>query len=556
MSRLIALTLLLLASAVQANCPDWSETRATRELTTLTQQLRLWDDAYHGRGISLVDDEIYDQSRGRLRAWQACFPGIATDSANPLANSTGSIAHPVAQTGLTKLADTASVRAWIEARNGLWIQPKVDGVAVTLYYRNGRLIQAISRGDGNHGQDWTERARQLPAIPQNLASDDELILQGELYWRLDAHIQMQAGSVGARGKISGAMARQTIDDSTAAQIGLFVWDWPNGPARMQARLEGLAALGFEASTELTRPISDLQQAEHWRDRWYRHPLPFATDGVVLRQGTRPNGTRWQAQPPHWAAAWKYPLRTALAQVQHVQFTIGRSGRITPILQLEPVRLDDRQITRVSLGSVERWRSADIQPGDQVAIKLAGLTIPQLDTVVWRTQQRQNIAAPNPADYHWQSCWQAGSGCEQQFVARLVWLSGKNGLDLPRLGPGTWQTLIEAGALTELLGWLNIDETDLRQIPGIGQTSAEALVSSYRLARARPFATWLRAIGLPPSGDAALEADWETLAARSAAQWQTEPRIGATRANQLHAFFRAPEVVKLRDQLRAAGIAGF
>ncbi|TCD22651.1 NAD-dependent DNA ligase LigB [Pseudomonas sp. IC_126] len=556
MSRLIALTLLLLTSAVQANCPDWSESRATSELTALTQQLRLWDDAYHGRGISLVDDELYDQSRSRLRAWQACFPGVATDTSDPLANSAGPIEHPIAQTGLTKLADAASVQAWIEARNGLWIQPKVDGVAVTLHYRDGRLVQAISRGDGSHGQDWTERARQLPAIPQNLTSDGELILQGELYWRLDAHIQMQAGGVGARGKISGAMARQTIDDDTAAQIGLFVWDWPNGPSRMQARLEGLAALGFKASEELTQPISDLARAEHWRDYWYRHPLPFATDGVVLRQGTRPNGTRWQAQPPHWAAAWKYPFRTALAQVRQVQFTIGRSGRITPILQIEPVRLDDRHITRVSLGSLERWRTDDIQPGDQVAIKLAGLTIPQLDSVVWRAQQRQVIEAPDPANYHWQSCWNASPGCDQQFVARLAWLSGKKGLDLPRLGPGTWKALVDAGVLHELLGWLNLDEADLHRIPGIGQTSAEALMASYQLARERPFAAWLRAIGLPPSGSAFIEADWETLVARSTAQWQAEPGIGATRANQLHAFFREPEVVKLRDQLRNAGIAGF
>lgn len=556
MPRLIALTLLLLSSAVQANCPDWSETRATRELTALTQQLRLWDDAYHGRGISLVDDELYDQSRDRLRAWQACFPNVATDAADPLVNSAGPIEHPIAQTGLAKLADATAVRAWIDARNDLWIQPKVDGVAVTLHYRNGRLAQAISRGDGSHGQDWTERARQLPAIPQSLASDDELILQGELYWRLDAHIQRQAGSAGARGKISGAMARHNIDDDTAAQIGLFVWDWPNGPARMQARLDDLAALGFNASTAFTQPISDLQQAEHWRDRWYRQPLPFATDGVVLRQDTRPNGTRWQAQPPSWAAAWKYPLRTALAQVRQVQFTIGRSGRITPVLLIEPVRLDDRHITRVSLGSLERWRAADIQPGDQVAIKLAGLTIPQLDSVVWRAQQRQMIEAPDPANYHWRSCWSASPECNQQFLARLAWLSGKNGLALPRLGPGTWQALVDAGALNELLGWLELDEADLRQVPGIGQASAEALMASYRLAHERPFGAWLRAIGLPPSGDAFIETDWETLAARSASQWQSEPGIGATRANQLHAFFREPEVVKLRDRLRDAGIAGF
>ncbi|MFL9814203.1 NAD-dependent DNA ligase LigB [Stutzerimonas sp. VN223-3] len=556
MQRLIALVFCVISSASLADCPDWPDNRATEEIAGLERQLAGWDDAYHRGGVSLVDDEIYDQSRQRLRQWQACFPKVVSNAANPLAGTAGPVAHPIAQTGLAKLADAAAVRAWIEPREDLWIQPKVDGVAVTLHYRNGHLLQAVSRGDGNHGQDWTERARQLPAIPQQLASGDELVLQGELYWRLDAHVQAEAGGVGARGKVAGAMARQALDDTTAAQIGLFVWDWPNGPAGMQARLNGLAALGFDASVELTQPIASIQQAEHWRDHWYRHPLPFASDGVVLRQGRRPDGTRWQAQPPHWAAAWKYPLRTALAQVRQVQFNIGRSGRITPILQLDPVQLDDRRIARVSLGSLETWKAQDIRPGDQVAVTLAGLTIPRLDTVVWRAQQRLNIKAPNPANYHSQSCWHPDNGCNQQFIARLTWLSSKHGLDLPNLGPGTWRELVEAGAVTGLLDWLHLDEARLQQIPGFGQTSAEILVTSYRLAHERPFGAWLRAIGLPPSGDAEIDANWDTLAARSVAQWQAEPGIGATRARQLRAFFSAPEVLKLRQQLRTARIAGF
>jgi DNA ligase (NAD+) len=552
----IAFLVSLFSSVSLASCPDWNDRHAAEEIAGLKQQLSDWDDAYHRRGVSLIDDELYDQSRQQLQHWQACFPPIASTAADPLASSAGTFKHPVAQTGLAKLADVDAAQAWIGSREDLWIQPKVDGVAVTLHYRSGRLTQAISRGDGIHGQDWTERARQLPAIPQHLATDDEVILQGELYWRLDGHIQAHAGSGGARGKVAGAMARRMLDEATARQIGLFVWDWPSGPARMQPRLDGLVALGFSASAELTQPIADQQQAKRWREHWYRQPLPFASDGVVLRQGARPNGTRWQAQPPHWAAAWKYPLRTALAQVRQVQFSIGRSGRITPVLQLEPVRLDDRHVTRVSLGSVERWRADDVQPGDQVAITLAGLTIPKLDAVVWRAQRRQKVEAPNPAEYHWRSCWHAGPGCDQQFVARLVWLSGKKGLDLPRLGPGVWQSLTDAGALSGLLDWLALDETRLRQIPGIGQLNAEALMGSYRLARERPFAAWLRAIGLPPSGEATIVEDWDTLAARSTVQWQAEPGIGAVRARQLHAFFREPEVVKLRHQLRTAGIAGF
>ena len=102
--------------------------------------------------------------------------------------------------------------------------------------------------------------------------------------------------------------------------------------------------------------------------------------------------RWQVSAPYWAVAWKYPASNALALVRKVQFKIGRTGRITPLLDIEPVTLDDRQIRRVSVGSLQRWRALDIAPGDQVAISLAGLTIPRLESVVLRSPQRQAILA--------------------------------------------------------------------------------------------------------------------------------------------------------------------
>src|SRR5690606_39659072 len=114
-------------------------------------------------------------------------------------------------------------------------------------------------------------------------------------------------------------------------------------------------------------IADAGEARHWREHWFRSALPFATDGVVLRQAARPHGQHWQARPPSWAAAWKYPARQALAEVRAVEFRVGRSGRITPLLHLEPTRLDDRTLRTVSVGSLARWEALDIRPGDQVAV---------------------------------------------------------------------------------------------------------------------------------------------------------------------------------------------
>ncbi|MEK1907280.1 MAG: NAD-dependent DNA ligase LigB, partial [Pseudomonas sp.] len=449
-----------------------------------------------------------------------------------------------------------AAKQWLAGRNDLWIQPKVDGVAVTLHYQDGHLRQVLSRGDGQFGQDWTAKARLIGSIPQQLDDNAELILQGELYWHLPGHVQARDGGAGARGKVAGALARKQLDRQTAVQIGLFVWDWPNGPDAISERLHGLQQLGFTDSAALTLPLHDLAAARHWREHWYRNALPFASDGVVLRQGQRPAGSSWSAEPPQWAVAWKFPVAQALTEVRAVQFNIGRSGRITPVLQLQPVELDGRTIQRVSLGSLPRWQALDVRPGDQVAIALAGLTIARLDSVVWRSAERTPIAAPNPSDHHALSCWRATPGCESQFRARLVWLSGKQGLRLPGMGAGTWNKLQAAGKLDDLLGWLTLSEQELAATPGFAARSASNLQRSFASARQRSFAQWLKALGLPPSGSAPLGNDWDSLAARNAQQWDGFNGIGATRAKQLVAFFQHPEVQALRQRLHAAGVQGF
>ncbi len=556
MLRQLALSFTLLSpAALAANCPDWPAAQAQAELAQRTAQLAQWDDAYHRQGVALVADELYDQARQQLHDLRDCL-NPTTAATNPLASSGGPLQHPIAQTGLDKLADATAVRAWLKNRQNVWVQPKVDGVAVTLVFVDGRLQQVISRGDGERGQDWTRNARQIPTLARTLPSRGSLILQGELYWRLPQHIQANAGSLGARSKVAGWLARTTLSAEDAAQIGVFIWDWPAGPASMSERLAGLSALGFADTQAFSQPISDFQQAQAWRERWYRQALSFASDGVVLKQSSRPAAEHWHASPPNWAAAWKYPLRQGLATVRRVQFTIGRTGRITPVLQLQPLRLDDRRISRVSLGSLPRWQALDIRPGDHVAISLAGLTIPRLDNVLWRNPQRFALPVPDPQAFHALSCWQPSAGCESQFLARLTWLSGKQGLGLAHVGPGTWEKLLAAGRIGHLLDWLTLDAQELANIAGFGARSSTRLLNSFHSARQRPFERWLKALGMPPTAGANLPRQWQALASREAEQWQAEPGIGPGRAAQLSAFFRDPQVLALAEHLRMAGVEGF
>lgn len=539
-----------------ADCPAWPAQRAQSEINSLSKQIAEWDDAYHRQGISLIADQLYDQALARQQQWQSCFPSATQNPTQPLASSRGQLKHPIAQTGLNKLANIEQLETWLSTRENIWVQPKVDGVAVSLIYDNGQLKHMISRGDGHSGQDWTAQALLITAIPKHLEYQQPLILQGELYWRLDAHVQAESGGVGARSKVAGLLARKQLSAELANALGLFIWDWPQGPTSMRERLHTLDQLGFSDSKRFSQPINNAQQVQKWRQTWYTSALPFATDGIVIRQSTRQAARMWQAKPPQWAVAWKYPLSQTLAQVREVKFKIGRSGRITPVLKLEPTQLDDRTIKHVSVASLQRWQAMDIRPGDHVAIKLSGLTIPTLERVIIRSSTRQPVSIPNAEAYDRLSCWRFSTGCSEQFIARLSWLSSKNGLNMPGVGPGTWRRLIDAQLISGLLDWLDLTPEQLQQASGLSVRSATLLRQRFDAARQQSFDTWLIALGAPPGLQSQPDDDWQRLAGRNARQWRQQPGIGKGRANQLQAFFAHPQVIELRQKLQAARIDGF
>jgi DNA ligase (NAD+) len=172
-------------------------------------------------------------------------------------------------------------------------------------------------------------------------------------------------------------------------------------------------------------------------------------------------------------------------------------------------------------------------------------------VVWRTEVRAPVTVPDQQTHDALSCWQAGPGCEEQFRARLVWLGGKQGLQLEGLGADTWQALIDAGRIHHLLDWLDLTAAQLAQVPGIGKARADALAQTFADARQRPFGQWLHALGMPTSGDATLP-DWATVRTRSADDWH----VGASRADRLADFFSDPDVQEQAKRLHEARVAGF
>lgn len=558
LAPLVFLSALLISSLSLADCPAWTPEQAEQEISTLRQQIAAWDRSYHRDASSPIADELYDQARDQLHIWQQCFTDSITaePASTALKSARGSLELPFSQMGLRKLSDI-ELQQWMQKRDDLWVQPKVDGVAVTLVYHNGQLTQMLSRGDGLAGQNWLAHAQAIAAIPKQLPTQQAtLTLQGELYLQQPQHIQAQAGGSNLRTQVAGLLNRKTLSRADGATIGIFIWEWPDGPAHMQERLTQLQRLGFADTLIYSQPVHTFAQAQHWRKHWYNAELPFASDGVVIKQSARSIKYPRSAYPPFWAVALKYPLQQALTAVTHVSFNIGRSGRITPIVHLQAVHLDDKIIRKVSVGSLARLKNLELSTGDHVAIALSGHAIPQLKEVVWRSPQRQPINLPNANNYHALSCWHISPECQQQFLARLTWLGNKKTLNMPGISAQTWQALLDAKHIQQLSDWLALNADDLANTPSFAKKRSSHTAQAFAQAKQKPFPVWLKALGAPPAITPKKDDNWQTLAALSEQDWQQQRYLSRGYARQAYAFFNHSEVQAIALNLQQHGVAGF
>ncbi|HAL6675149.1 TPA: NAD-dependent DNA ligase LigB [Escherichia coli] len=552
----ILISILCWQSSVWAVCPAWSPARAQEEISRLQQQIKQWDDDYWKEGKSEVEDGVYDQLSARLTQWQRCFGSEPRDVMMPPLN--GAVMHPVAHTGVRKMVDKNALSLWMRERSDLWVQPKVDGVAVTLVYRDGKLNKAISRGNGLKGEDWTQKVSLISAVPQTVSGPlANSTLQGEIFLQREGHIQQQMGGINARAKVAGLMMRQD-DSDTLNSLGVFVWAWPDGPQLMTDRLKELATAGFTLTQRYTRAVKNADEVARVRNEWWKAKLPFVTDGVVVRGAKEPESRHWLPGQAEWLVAWKYQPVAQVAEVKAIQFAVGKSGKISVVASLAPVMLDDKKVQRVNIGSVRRWQEWDIAPGDQILVSLAGQGIPRIDDVVWRGAERTK---PTPPENRFNSltCYFASDVCQEQFISRLVWLGSKQVLGLDGIGEAGWRALHQTHRFEHIFSWLLLTPEQLQNMPGIAKSKSAQLWHRFNLARKQPFTRWVMAMGIPLTRaalNASDERSWSQLLFSTEQFWQQLPGTGSGRARQVIEWKENAQIKKLGSWLAAQQITGF
>ena len=552
----ILISILCWQSSAWAVCPAWSPARAQEEISRLQQQIKQWDDDYWKEGKSEVEDGVYDQLSARLTQWQRCFGNETRDVMMPPLN--GAVIHPVAHTGVRKMADKIALSLWMRERSDLWVQPKVDGVAVTLVYRDGKLNKAISRGNGLKGEDWTQKVRLISAVPQTVSGPlANRTLQGEIFLKREGHIQQQRGGINARAKVAGLMMRQD-DSDTLNSLGVFVWAWPDGPQLMTDRLKELATAGFTLTQTYTRAVKNADEVARVRNAWWKAKLPFVTDGVIVRAAKEPESRHWLPGQAEWVVDWKYQPVAQVVEVKAIQFAVGKSGKISVVASLASVMLDDKKVQRVNIGSVRRWQEWDIAPGDQILVSLAGQGIPRIDDVVWRGAERTK---PTPPENRFNSltCYFASDVCQEQFISRLVWLGSKQVLGLDGIGEAGWRALHQTHRFEHIFSWLLLTPEQLQNTPGIAKSKSAQLWHQFNLARKQPFTLWVMAMGIPLTRaalNASDERSWSQLLLSTEQFWQQLPGTGSGRARQVIEWKENAQIKKLGSWLAAQQITGF
>jgi DNA ligase (NAD+) len=534
---LFFLALLVAASPCMAlaleGCPDLPPSRAKARASDLRQEIRHHDELYYRSLQPTISDADYDALFAELLRLERCFPDPA--AADSPTSRIGDDYRPEAQTlhheqpmlSLASSIGPEAVQALLQRIATadlpplLLVQPKVDGLPVELTYRFGRLVSAATRGDGNRGEDVTSRVRAITGIPLALTGPypERVIVRGEIYADqalMAAATEATAGHYATPRHFAAGVLRSLSPPPLAlAALRLFPFELV-GAAGISGITSDLAALaqltqwGFPVRLDLTRQARTLDEirALYLESLTHRERRGFAADGIVVKIDDLDlrDLLGAGARAPFWAAAWKFPPQSATTLVRAIRWQVGRTGRRTPVAELEPVTLAGIRVSHVSLHNAETLARFGVVAGDQVVVALVADVIPQVVEVVGKAAKAPGpvLPAAQASSLAPDACLKDSPGCRAQFLARASYFVSKAGLGIPGLGLGRLQLLVEAGLVRDLPSLFRLAPGEVAEVPGFSAESAQRLTAAIRKAsRPDPFRLVV-ALGVPGVGPAAAQ----------------------------------------------------
>jgi DNA ligase (NAD+) len=586
---------------------------APTDVSARAEQLR--DELrHHGYRYYVLDDpeigdDVYDALLDELRAIEAEHPDLLTpDSPTqrvggaPVSNL-AKVTHEQPMLSLANARSEEELRAWVArmrnhlAREGIEdaeleyvCEPKIDGLAMSLLYRDGVLERGATRGNGEVGEDVTHNLRTIPAIPLRIDADDVpplLEVRGEVYMSLPDFQALnerraeagQSTFMNPRNAAAGTIRQ--LDPKLAAERPLSMWAYGVGAtegiafARHSDSLQWLKAHGFPVNDDIVTLRTEdevVAQCLAWQDR--RGSLEFEIDGVVVKvddtELQRRLGT--VGRDPRWAIAWKFPPTTAVTELKKILWNVGKFGDLHPFGELEPVHVGGVTVKLATLHNEEDLARKDVRRGDDVIVLRAGDVIPQVVSPAPHAVERKGRARPprppkrcpvcgtptvKPEGSVFTKC--PNIVCPGRQWQLLKHFATQGAMDIEGLGEKQAALLQQAGLVTTAADYYRLTPDQLMELEGVGEISARRLVDAIQASRDRPFGRVLFAIGLEEVGFVTgrnLARQFRTIDAllgATAEQIQETPGVGPIVARRIHDQLADPQMRALIEDLRAQGI---
>ena len=465
---------------------------------------------------------------------------------------------------------------------------KIDGVAISLLYEEGRYVRAATRGDGRVGEDVTANVATIDAIPAELTQPAPRVLEvrGEVYMPVSAFEELNkrqaedGGRLFANPRNAGAGSLRQKDPTVTASRHLGFWTYQVGAlegsvafTRHSQTLRFLADAGFPVNPQIT-VLGSLDEVHRFCRRWQerRHDVDYEIDGVVVKvddlaQRQELGST---SKAPRWAIAYKFPPEERTTPLRQIMVSIGRTGKATPFAMLEPVFVGGSTVGVATLHNEDQVRLKDVRPGDTVIVRKAGDVIPEVVGPVlslrpdglpeWRFPTECPVCGSTLVRLEGESdTFCPNLECPAQRQGRIEHFASRGAMDIEGLGERTVRLFVELGLLDDVADIYSIDFDRVRQLEGFGEVSVANLREAVERSKQRPLANLLVGLNIRHLGATGSQVlaramgSLERIMAASMEEIASVDGIGPTIAKSVHEFFANERNRAVVERLRRAGV---
>lgn len=569
-----------------------------KEIEKLRREIEKHSKLYYVYDAPVISDYEYDMLMNRLKALESEHPELITPD-SPTQRVGGEalsqfepVQHQVPLESLTDVFSYDELFAFGERMDSLLagahdytVEPKIDGLSVSLEYENGVFVRGATRGDGTTGENVTENLRTVRSLPLRIENAPErLIVRGEVYMskavfsELNAQREIRGEPLLANPRNAAAGSMRQLDPKIAASRKLDILCFNmqfSSDGGYQTHAETLGAM-----KEMGFPVVGYARYDNIRDcvqriEWlgeHRGELPFDMDGAVIKinrlSQRRELGST--AKAPRWAVAFKYPPEKRESRVLDIVVQVGRTGVLTPKVIVEPVRLAGTTVSAATLHNQDNIDRLDLRIGDTVLLQKAGEIIPEVLSVNKDKRPTGTVPFVLPS-----VCPECGSPvardpdgaalrctspeCPAQRLRNLAHFASREAMDIEGLGIAVCESLINAGLVRSAADLYTLDKASVAALDRMGETSAGNLLSAIEKSKEAGLARLLCAFGIRQVGQKAAKVlagsfpDLDSLMEADAEQLMAIPDIGGITANFIVEWFSNPQSQHLIGKLREAGV---